>query len=1243
MIISHNIQAMNTNRITNENISLHGKSTEKISSGYRINRGVDDPAGLGISEVMRRQIRGLMQATNNTKDGVAFVQSADGAMEGVHSILQRMNELTVKALQGTYSDGDRMAMNVEFDQLRTEIDRINNTTEFGTGIPVFEEHESSYYQISGNRKWDDNQLHTISSMANALNIHLPDSYEPKDYTITIPAGTYTTQELVDEIDDALSNMVPPNPGFVFELTSDGYCNLRFEKADGTPTKINYVDGSLAYLLYDFKAGMGSNDILGTTIFEVDRELMIFEDKNDELGFYLEGVPNTPEITITIPAGAYTREDLIKKINASLPTEYGIAAAPYGDHCIQITSGSDVSVTGLHGNMFKYEETKPVYTSVLYDNVKYGSCDKSSAGITGQYYPSDYKIEISDANKNNKLKFKLNDSSKDVEIGFPDGEYTIFDLVNELNNQLKDLNVEAQGVNNLSLYSTIEGEHSILEFDITSEFVYENTYKTLFLNTYKEPSTEEGNLATVLGIPDLSGDITFESDDSLIFTLNNETKPYILGIPKNTYTLGTLVTHLNSQLGDNDRIEFATDNDVSPRHLVIKGRTGDVKSINMVGTNASKMLITTKLPVPDGKFVPETGKKETIQGTNIINCVPKKITVTSSPCKDEPITITENSNTLTLEITQDNVPTRYTITLDPGGPYSIPELASEINKKLQNSDSQYLKHIEISYDKGLQFTLNLEHNDIPDGNWKINIPFDPMTDALNDSIWKAVFKTEEKDVYNRQDQKPATLTTVPLGTDIEINKDNSTLELSIDGGKNYVKLPIDEDIYKTPDSLADAIRKAIENSALKGIVSVSVYNGRIRLTADSGTFEAKGTFYDEVMCKGTYSSSDSSARLKGSCNYVPAFIIGRQDLTVEPIEIISGSNDEFIFNITHNGVKKEITEIRVEITEGIYSGKDLAVELKKGIQKQIHEKGFDYFEVDVSIGGHPEIDLPNTDNSTVLQITLNRAPGKEPDGGEYIIDGIRGSAATTVFYKSNSAPTMSYIVGTKDIREGISFEPGKNVLTLTANSVSYKYTFDKPHYTADEFLDALNSMFEKGDDNGNSAPLRATIDKSGALKLSYTVAGAHAITDIGGSARGAIFFEEEGRDSRDPLLIHVGNEAHQYTEIPRISVSSAALAINSITISKQKYAEKANVRIKDAIKTLSSKRSTYGAIQNRLEHTINNNDIIVDRVQASESRIRDTDLSTEMIQYSNLSILLKMGSTMIAETNQRIEKIMTLLQ
>ena len=170
--LQNNILAMNASRQFQTNNKKTQKTTEKLSSGYKINRGADDAAGLAISEKMRRQIRGLTQATANAHDGVSYVQTADGAMDEVHSMLQRMNELTVQSLNGTYTESDRAALNAELDQLRTEIDRISRETEFNDQ-PVFEEHEASFYQLSGNRRWNDDQLHVVAEMANELNIHLP--------------------------------------------------------------------------------------------------------------------------------------------------------------------------------------------------------------------------------------------------------------------------------------------------------------------------------------------------------------------------------------------------------------------------------------------------------------------------------------------------------------------------------------------------------------------------------------------------------------------------------------------------------------------------------------------------------------------------------------------------------------------------------------------------------------------------------------------------------------------------------------------------------------------------------------------------------------------------------------------------------------------------------------------------------------------------------------------------------------
>ena len=130
MVVQHNMQAANASRMLNITAGQQAKSTEKLSSGYRINRAADDAAGLSISEKMRKQIKGLDRASTNAQDGVSAVQTAEGALTEVHSMLQRMNELTVQSANGTNSQSDRDAIQAEIDQLSEEIDRVSTTTKF---------------------------------------------------------------------------------------------------------------------------------------------------------------------------------------------------------------------------------------------------------------------------------------------------------------------------------------------------------------------------------------------------------------------------------------------------------------------------------------------------------------------------------------------------------------------------------------------------------------------------------------------------------------------------------------------------------------------------------------------------------------------------------------------------------------------------------------------------------------------------------------------------------------------------------------------------------------------------------------------------------------------------------------------------------------------------------------------------------------------------------------------------------
>ena len=132
MVVQHNLTAMNANRQLGITTGQQAKSSEKLSSGYKVNRAADDAAGLTISEKMRSQIRGLNKASDNAQDGISLIQTAEGALNEAHSILQRMNELATQAANDTNTTSDRTAIQKEVDALTSELDRIASTTQFNT-------------------------------------------------------------------------------------------------------------------------------------------------------------------------------------------------------------------------------------------------------------------------------------------------------------------------------------------------------------------------------------------------------------------------------------------------------------------------------------------------------------------------------------------------------------------------------------------------------------------------------------------------------------------------------------------------------------------------------------------------------------------------------------------------------------------------------------------------------------------------------------------------------------------------------------------------------------------------------------------------------------------------------------------------------------------------------------------------------------------------------------------------------
>ena len=230
MVVQHNMSAMNANRMLSGVSSAQSKSTEKLSSGYRINRAADDAAGLSISEKMRGQIRGLNQASTNAQDGISLIQTAEGALNESHSILQRMRELSVQAANGTETDDDREAVQNEIEQLQSELTRISDTTEFNTMKLLDGSQSGSKVQVSVSKSAESN-LKTVDATAQVNKMGAAvaenDGGDSKlSVTVLDKNGNATTTEVTVSYDKTSGKFKANGK----ELTAAGTAN---NKADAT--------------------------------------------------------------------------------------------------------------------------------------------------------------------------------------------------------------------------------------------------------------------------------------------------------------------------------------------------------------------------------------------------------------------------------------------------------------------------------------------------------------------------------------------------------------------------------------------------------------------------------------------------------------------------------------------------------------------------------------------------------------------------------------------------------------------------------------------------------------------------------------------------------------------------------------------------------------------------------------------------------------------------------------------------
>ena len=290
MVVQHNLTAMNSNRMLGLTTASQAKSTEKLSSGYKINRAADDAAGLSISEKMRKQIRGLTQASANAQDGISSVQTAEGALTEVHDMLQRMNELAVKAANGTNSEDDRSYIQNEIDQLVTEIDRVSTTTKFNeTYLLKGTNADGTVAKLTFDTA-KDNLGSKIGGSALAFN---------DDGIATFNAADVASAQVVSSTGTAAGATVNVTRDAGYKITVDGkeyhlYADATEDelKLDATNCSTNstravYTDKNA--FLADVKAAAskaGVGDVKEVAIDDKKVSVTVFADLNDALSFDL---------------------------------------------------------------------------------------------------------------------------------------------------------------------------------------------------------------------------------------------------------------------------------------------------------------------------------------------------------------------------------------------------------------------------------------------------------------------------------------------------------------------------------------------------------------------------------------------------------------------------------------------------------------------------------------------------------------------------------------------------------------------------------------------------------------------------------------------------------------------------------------------------------------------------------------------------------------------------------------------
>lgn len=1074
LIVRTNMALMNAQNQFKINTKTKASSAEKLSSGYRINRAADDAAGLTISEKMRQMIRGLKMGTNNTEDGISWVQTGDGALEEVHTMMHRMKELTVQALNDTNTPADRAALQAEFNELQSEIDRITGTTLFNTQH-IFEEHQPTFHEYEGNVIWGQGQPHMIANGANDLNItYQKDAASPVEtLTLTVKPGLYTTQELTDEIDSFLTEHNISD--IVLEYTDKGSFNLALEGGE----QIDSVTGGLSYLLYDVFTGGSVGSLVGTTIFPDEFSELLISNENNNMTFSIEDFDgNITHKSITIPNGSYNKQQIMDILNDKL-RDTDVQAVEYGTG-IKLSSNSSI-ITGFKGNMFKIDDgqTDNIYTSVFYDNVKYGSVSMTSGYFQGADVLTTNAKDVEHQKfnitaSNNELILTANGNTTPVTLTIPEGEYTASEMADKLNdlfiaNNL-DLNAtvhNGSSFDGLKISSTIKGATSYVSMSPAG-----SAYETLFVkrsyNNYTTSAsyyreTKNDILASFTGSKVLLGanvplTITTGSNDSFLLDIG-DTNPYTITLNAGTYN-------------DAEAIRAAIDDKLNGSSALsgYKGKINVTLNSGKICLTANNVNDFNKITVKAnganqgydniflGKNVTYTTATESATGTQTT-----KPTITLNTPISNPASIPAGNNSLT--ITSNG--TSQKVTLPTGDNVTHNDIITAINQQYKEVTTITPNTFTTIHAVGL--TNNNNVNSYGKGNTKTtatNYTATGNSKPLQGQAGSYEYNTPAKVTLNS-----------PLPNSLTLNDSNNKLKITINGVEK--ELTLTNGTY-TPATLSKELQKKIDEAftfyAGGAKVSLDASN---KLSITARLNRANGSQINAVNTNISFSTSGSSlinelhtTRTAGTAT-TPA-------LSSNSINITDADN-KFSFTYEENGVP---STVELTLSNGTYT--------REGLKNEINRQ--------LNLQNIPVTAKLNSNNT--LSLTTKNA------GIEYAIRYNSSFAGTAVknLYGDLITHTAAASVAGRDTLDTISIDNQTDVFNVTVNGVPYSITLDHGNYNRTNFIDMLSRRLLE-----ENVPLKAMPDNSGErIKFETTTKGSSSTIYLshasGGSSMKAIYGE-----------------------------------------------------------------------------------------------------------------------------------------